>query len=151
MAALRVIRGASVQSEAELPFAGLHLLLGSALDRRLALPEPKRDVLDAALGLWRAGSCDRFLIGLAVLSLLAELAEDGPLVCLVDDAQWLDPASAEALVFVARRLGGEGIAVIFAARDHDAPFPAPGPARAAAGGWTRPRRRRCSPSIVAPS
>jgi len=126
MAALRVIRGAGVESEAELPFAGLHLLLGPALDRRFALPKPQRDALAAAFGLRHAGSYDRFLIGLAVLSLLAELAEDGPLVCLVDDAQWLDRASAEALVFAARRLGAEGIAMIFAARDHDAPFPAPG-------------------------
>jgi DNA-binding CsgD family transcriptional regulator len=124
--ASRVIRGAGVQSEAELPFAGLHLLLGSALDRRSALPKPQREALDAAFGLQRVGPRDRFLVGLAVLSLLAELAEDGPLVCLVDDAQWLDRASAEALVFAARRLGAEGIAVIFAARDHDAPFPAPG-------------------------
>ena len=126
MAALRVIRGTGVQSEAELPFAGLHMFLGSALDRRSALPQPQRDALDVALGLRHAGSHDRFLVGLAVLSLLAELAEDGPLVCLVDDAHWLDLASAEALLFAARRLGAEGIVIIFAARDHDAPFPAPG-------------------------
>jgi len=125
-AGFRVIRGAGVESEAELPFAGLHVLIGSALDRRSSLPGPQRDALDAAFGLRRAGSRDRFLVGLAVLSLLAELAEDGPLLCLVDDAHWLDRASAEALVFAARRLGAEGIAVIFTARDHDAPFPAPG-------------------------
>jgi len=109
-----------VESEAELPFAGLHVLLGSVLDRRLLLPGPQRDALDAAFGLRHAGSRDRFLVGLAVLSLLAELAEDGPLLCLADDAHWLDRASAEALVFAARRLGAEGIAVIFTARDHDA-------------------------------
>jgi len=126
MAALRVIRGAGVQSEAELPFAGLHLLLGSALDRRFTLPKPQQEALDAAFGLRHAEPDDRFLIGLGVLSLLAELAEDGSLVCLVDDAHWLDRASAEALVFAARRLGAEGIAIIFAARDHDAPFPTPG-------------------------
>jgi len=78
------------------------------------------------LGLRRAGRYDRFLVGVAVLSLLAELAEDSPLVCLVDDAHWLDRASADALVFAARRLDAEGIAVIFAARDHDAVFSAPG-------------------------
>jgi DNA-binding CsgD family transcriptional regulator len=126
IAAVRVIRGAGQQSEAELPFAGLHLLLGSVLERRVALPQPQRDALDAAFGLRRAGPYDRFLIGLAVLSLLAELAEDGPLVCLVDDAHWLDRASAEALVFAARRLGAEGIAMLFAARHHEGPFPAPG-------------------------
>jgi DNA-binding CsgD family transcriptional regulator len=124
-AVVRVLRGAGVQSEAALPFAGLHLLLGSALDRGLALPQPQRDALDAAFGL-RAGPYDRFLIGLAGRSLLAELAQDGPLVCLVDDAQWLDRASAEALVFAARRLDAEPIAIVFAARDHDAPFPTPG-------------------------
>ncbi len=120
---LRVIRGAGVQFEVELQFAGLHLLLGPTLDRSSALPQPQRHALDAAFGLRRAGSHDRFLIGVAVLSLLAELAEDGPLVFLVDDAHWLDRASAEALTFAARRLGAEGIAIIFAARDHDAPFP----------------------------
>jgi DNA-binding CsgD family transcriptional regulator len=125
-AALRVLRGVGIKSEAELPFAGLHLLLRSVLDRRATLPQPQRDALDAALGLQRAGPRDRFLVGLAVLSLLAELAEDGPLVCLVDDAQWLDRASAEALVFAARRLGAEAIVVVFAARDHDLPFAAPG-------------------------
>src|SRR6266704_3846115 len=119
-AGFRVIRSAGVESEAELPFAGLHVLLGSVLDRRLLRPGPQRDALDAAFGLRHAGSRDRFLVGLAVLSLLAELAEDGPLLCLADDAHWLDRASAEALVFAARRLGAEGIAVIFTARDHDA-------------------------------
>jgi DNA-binding CsgD family transcriptional regulator len=126
MAAVRVLRGAGVPSEAELPFAGLHLLLGWALERRSALPKPQRDALDAAFGLRRVGPDDRFLVGLAVLSLLAELAEDGPLVCLVDDAQWLDRASAEALVFAARRLGAEPIAVIFAVCDHGGLFLAPG-------------------------
>jgi DNA-binding CsgD family transcriptional regulator/tetratricopeptide (TPR) repeat protein len=128
MAALRVIRGAGVRSEAELPFAGLHLLLGSALDRGFALPQPQRDALGAAFGRRRAvaGPADRFLVGVAVLSLLVELAEDGPLACLVDDAQWLDRASAEALLFAARRLDAEGIVFIFAARDHDVPFWAQG-------------------------
>jgi len=123
---MRVIRGGGVESEAELPFAGLHLLLGPALDRLPALPQPQQDALGVALGLRRAGPHDRFLVGVAVLSLLAELAENGPLVCLVDDAHWLDRASADALVFAARRLDAEGIAVIFAARDHDAVFPAAG-------------------------
>jgi DNA-binding CsgD family transcriptional regulator len=123
---MRVIRGRGVESEAELPFAGLHLLLRSALDRLPALPQTQRDALGAALGLRRAGPYDRFLVGVAVLSLLAELAEDRPLVCLVDDAHWLDRASASALAFAARRLDAEGIAMIFAARDHHAVFPASG-------------------------
>ena len=125
-AGMRVIRGGGVESEAELPFAGLHLLLGPALDHLPALPQPQQDALGVALGLRRAGPYDRFLVGVAVLSLLAELAENGPLVCLVDDAHWLDRASAGALVFAARRLDAEGIAVIFAARDHGAAFPAAG-------------------------
>src|SRR6266571_674312 len=126
VAGIRVLRGVGVESEAELSFAGLHVLLGPALGRRFALPQPQRDALDGAFGLRRAGSGDRFLVGLAVLSLLAGLAGDGPLLCLVDDAHWLDRSSAEALVFAARRLDAEGIVVIFAARDHDAPFAAPG-------------------------
>jgi DNA-binding CsgD family transcriptional regulator len=125
-AGMRVIRGRGVESEAELPFAGLHVLLRSALDHLPALPRTQQDVLGAALGLRRAGPYDRFLVGVAVLSLLAELAEDRPLVCLMDDAHWLDGASASALVFAARRLDAEGIAIIFAARDHDAVFPASG-------------------------
>jgi DNA-binding CsgD family transcriptional regulator len=124
--AFRVIRGAGVESEARLPFAGLHVLLGPVLDRRVSLPGPQREALDTAFGLRQGGPRDRFLVDMAVLSLLAGLAADGPLLCLVDDAHWLDPASAGAMVFAARRLGAEGIAVIFAARDHDAAFPAPG-------------------------
>lgn len=125
-AGFQVIRGAGVECEAELSFAGLHVLLGPALGKLVSLPEPQRDALAGAFGVRRPGSHDRFLIGLAMLSLLAELAEDGPLLCLVDDAHWLDRTSAEALVFAARRLGAEGIAVIFAARSHDQPFSAQG-------------------------
>jgi len=123
---MRVIRVRGVESEAELPFAGLHVLLRSALDHLPALPRTQQDALGAALGLRRAGPYDRFLVGVAVLSLLAELAEDRTLVCLVDDAHWLDRASASALVFAARRLDAEGIAIIFAARDDHAVFPASG-------------------------
>jgi DNA-binding CsgD family transcriptional regulator len=123
---VRVLRGAGVESETELPFAGLHLLFGSALERCSALPPPQRDALDAAFGLRHAGPDDGLLVGLAVLSLLAGLAGDGRLVCLVDDAHWLDRPSAQALVFAARRLHREGIAVVVAAGDHHRPFPAPG-------------------------
>jgi DNA-binding CsgD family transcriptional regulator len=123
---MRVIRGRGVESEAELPFAGLHVLLRPALDHLPALPRTQQDALGAALGLRRAGPYDRFLVGVAVLSLLAELAEDRPLACLADDAHWLDGASASALEFAARRLDAEGIALIFAARDNHAVFPASG-------------------------
>src|SRR5919204_3946285 len=97
----RIIRAAGVDEESELPYAGLHLLLRSALDRLAALPDVQAEALRGALGLARAGQPDRFLVGLAVLSLLAEAASDQPLLCVVDDAQWLDRVSAAALVFAA--------------------------------------------------
>ncbi|WP_327583612.1 AAA family ATPase [Nonomuraea sp. NBC_00507] len=119
----RVLRIAGVESEAELPYAALHLLLRPALHRMDALAEPQADALRGALGLTGAVGADRFLIGLAALTLLDELAGDGPLLCLVDDAHWLDGPSAETMVFVARRLQHEGIALIFGARPG---FAAPG-------------------------
>lgn len=144
---LRVLRGTGVESERGMPYAGLHLLLGRHLDRVGALPDAQAEALRRALGRGgganAAGSADparpappappgatggdRFLVGLAVLTLLSDLAEERPLLCLLDDAQWLDGASAEALLFAARRLEAEPIVMLFAARDPDAPeFPAPG-------------------------
>jgi DNA-binding CsgD family transcriptional regulator len=120
----RVIRGAGIEEESELPFAGLHLLLRPALDRIDALPDVQAEALRGALGLARAGAPDRFLVGLAVLSLLAELAADQPLLCVVDDAQWLDRASADALLFAARRLDSESIVLLLSARA--GAFPAAG-------------------------
>ncbi|MGP4098992.1 helix-turn-helix transcriptional regulator [Nonomuraea sp. KM90] len=119
---LPVLRVSGVASEAELPYAALQLLLGPVLGEIEALPEPQADALRAALGLAAAppSGVDRFLVGLAALTLLAERA---PLVCLIDDTQWLDRASADALRFVARRLRGEGVALVFAARPG---FEAPG-------------------------
>jgi DNA-binding CsgD family transcriptional regulator len=124
--AIRLIRGAGAEAEAELPYSGLHMLLGTALNRLPALPRRQQDALRGGFGLGPAVAADRFLVGLAVLSLLTEVAEDGPLLCLVDDAHWLDRASADALVFAARRLHAEGIAIILAARSDEAQFPAPG-------------------------
>lgn len=123
---MRVLRGIGVESEAELPFAGLHLLFGQWLGRTARIPAPQRRALEGAFGLASVESGDRLLVGLAVLSLLAELAEDGPVLCVVDDAQWLDRASAEALLLAARRVRAEGVALIFAARDGEDAFPAPG-------------------------
>jgi DNA-binding NarL/FixJ family response regulator len=114
---LRVARAAGVQSEMELAFAGLHQLVAPLLDHAMSLPTPQRDALRTALGLAGGAAPNRFLVGLAVLGLLSDLAGDEPLVCLVDDAQWLDRASAQALAFVARRLVAESIALIFAVRD----------------------------------
>jgi DNA-binding NarL/FixJ family response regulator len=123
-----VLRAVGVESEAELPFAGLHQLIRPALDHLGALPEPQRLALSAAFGL-TAGPAgptaggDRFLTGLGTLSLLAEIA---PVLCLVDDAHWLDRASVDALLFAARRLHRDGIVMIFASRDYPGAFLAPG-------------------------
>ena len=116
-AGCRVARAAGVQSEMELAFAGLHQLCGPLLDRLARLPAPQRDALQTAFGLSGGSAPDRFLVGLAVLSLLSEVAGERPLICLVDDQQWLDSASAQALGFVARRLAAEPVGLVFAARD----------------------------------
>ncbi len=100
----RVARAGGVESEMELPFAALHQLCGRMLGRLGGLPGPQRDALGVAFGLGAGSAPDRFLVGLAVLGLLSEAAAGRPLLCLVDDAQWLDQASAQALAFVARRL-----------------------------------------------
>src|SRR3954449_1562231 len=115
-AGCRVARSAGVQAEMELAFAGLHQLCAPMLDRLERLPGPQRDALAGAFGLAAGHAPDRFLVGLAVLSLLAEVSEERPLVCLVDDAQWLDRASAQALAFVARRLLAESVGFVFAVR-----------------------------------
>jgi AAA ATPase domain len=112
-----VTRAAGVESEMELAFAGLHQLCAPFVDRLERLPGPQRAALGTAFGLRDAGAPDRFLVGLAVLSLLSDVAEERPLVCLVDDAQWLDASSAQTLAFVARRLGAESVALVFAVRE----------------------------------
>jgi DNA-binding CsgD family transcriptional regulator len=114
---LTCARAAGVESEMELAFAGLHQLCGPMLDRLGHLPGPQRDALRIAFGLEAGPAPDRFLVGLAVLSLLAEVAGDRPLVCVVDDVQWLDRASVQVLTFAARRLLAEAVLVIFAARE----------------------------------
>ncbi|KJY31686.1 helix-turn-helix transcriptional regulator [Streptomyces sp. NRRL S-495] len=114
----RVVRATGVEYEAELPFAGLSLLLASGLDRLDALPGPQRRSLEGAFGLGEAaGGADRLLTGLATLGLLAELASEQPLLCVVDDVQWLDRSSLDALLIAARRLQAEGVALLLAARD----------------------------------
>src|SRR5438309_1114209 len=113
----RVVRAAGVESEMELPFAALQQLCAPALDRLERLPEPQRDALGVAFGLRAGDAPDRFLVGLAVLNLLSEVAGERPLLCVVDDAQWLDRASAQALAFAARRLLADRVALIFAARE----------------------------------
>ncbi len=109
-------RAAGTESEMELAYAGLQQLCAPFLDRLARLPGPQRDALGTAFGLRDGDSPDRFLVGLAALSLLSTVAEERPLVCVVDDAQWLDAASAQALVFVARRLGAESVGLVLAVR-----------------------------------
>ena len=112
----RVAHAGGVQSEMELAFAVLHQLCAPMLDRLERLPAPQRDALRTAFGLSAGPAPDRFLIGLAALGLLSEMAGERPLVCIVDDEQWLDSASAQVLAFVARRLGAESVGLVFGAR-----------------------------------
>ena len=104
---LRLTRAVGVESEMELPFAALQQLCGPMQDRLERLPGPQRDALGVAFGLTAGEAPDRFLVGLAMLSLLSDVAEEQPLLCVVDDAQWLDRASGQAFAFAARRLSAE--------------------------------------------
>ncbi|HMJ35962.1 MAG TPA: AAA family ATPase [Baekduia sp.] len=114
---LRVLRTVGVEAEMELPFAALQQLCSPILDRSDRLPDPRRDALRVAFGLSAGQAPSSFLVGLAALDLLSEASQERPLLGVVDDAQWLDRASARALAFVARRLQAERIAFVFAARD----------------------------------
>jgi DNA-binding CsgD family transcriptional regulator len=114
---LTVVRAEGVESEMELAFASLHQLCAPMLDRLELLPGPQRQALEIVFGLSAGAAPDRFLVGLAVLSLLSEVDEQRPLLCVVDDAQWLDHASAMTLAFVARRLLAEPVGIVFAARE----------------------------------
>ena len=113
---LRVVQAVGVESEMELAFAGVHQLCLPILDHLERLPGPQREALSTAFGLSSGAVPDRFLIGLAVLSLLSDVAEERPLLCVVDDFQWLDQASAQTLGFVARRLLAESVILLFGAR-----------------------------------
>jgi DNA-binding CsgD family transcriptional regulator len=113
----RILRVAGVESENELPYAALQQLCTMLVADLERLPEPQRDALTTAFGLSAGEPPDRFLVGLAVLNLLAEAAEDEPLVCLIDDAHWCDRASAQTLAFVARRLLAERVVMVFAVRE----------------------------------
>jgi DNA-binding CsgD family transcriptional regulator len=114
---LRVNRAVGVESEMELAFASLHQLCGPMLDRLDTLPAPQRQALEIVFGLSAGAAPDRFLVALAVLSLFSEVGDERPLLCVVDDAQWLDHASALTLAFVARRLLAEPVGIVFAARE----------------------------------
>lgn len=123
---MRVVRGVGIESEAELPFGALHLLLHPFLDRLDRLPDPQAAALRTAFGLDDGPAPSRFLVGAGTLGLLAELSADEPLLCVVDDAQWLDRSSSDALLFAARRFQVDPVAVLFAARHVAVPFAAPG-------------------------
>jgi DNA-binding CsgD family transcriptional regulator len=113
----RIASAAGIESEMELPYAGLHSLCASMLDGVDRLPGPQRSALSTAFGLSDGPPPERFLVGLAVLSLLADAAEEQPLVCIVDDTQWLDRVSAQTLAFVSRRLLAERVGLVFAVRE----------------------------------
>jgi hypothetical protein len=138
---MTVLRATGVESEMELAFASLHQLCAPVLDRLDGLPAPQREALAIVFGLAAGPPPDRFLVGLAVLSLLSEVAEERPLLCAIDDAQWLDRASARVLGFVARRAAAEPVGLLFAARE------APTRSRACRGstspGSARPTPARC--------
>ena len=114
---LTVVRAVGVQSEMELAFATLHQLCGLMLDRLERIPAPQAGALRVVFGLSEGDPPDRFLVGLALLSLFSEMAEERPLLCVLDDAQWVDQASALTLAFVARRLLAEPVGIVFAARE----------------------------------
>jgi DNA-binding CsgD family transcriptional regulator/tetratricopeptide (TPR) repeat protein len=124
---MRVLRCVGIEAEHELPFAGMHQLVRPCLDLVDRLPAPQAAALRSALGLSFDGVHDRFLVSVGLLSLLAEACDGGPVLCCVDDAQWLDQPSAEALVFAARRFEAEPIALLMAVREGEARrFDAPG-------------------------
>ena len=113
----RTVHVAGVESDMELAFAGLQQLCAPLMDHLDELPEPQREALNVAFGRGVGPTPDRFLVGLAVLSLIAAAANDKPLLCVIDDAQWLDQVSVQTLGFVARRLLAEPVALVFAVRD----------------------------------
>jgi AAA ATPase domain len=119
-AGVTVVRAVAVETEMELAYSGLHQLCAPLLDRLQSLPAPQRQALGIVFGLYAGAAPDRFLVALAVLTLFAEAAEQGPLLCVVDDAQWLDRASGTTLSFVARRVLAERLGIVFATREPDA-------------------------------
>src|SRR3954452_22758975 len=116
-AGFRVAQIAGVEAEMELPFAGLHRLCAAMLDHLDALPEPQQNAMRVSFGLASGDAPDRFLVGLAALTLFAEAAGEQPLLCLVDDAQWLDAATSQVLGFIARRLLADSVALVFTVRE----------------------------------
>jgi len=144
-----ISRAAGVESEMELAYAGLQQLCAPFADRLERLPGPQRDALGTAFGLRDGHAPDRFLVGLAVLSLLSDIAEQQPRICVVDDAQWLDAASAQALAFVARRLGAESVGLVFAVREPGGELLFAGLPELAVGGLDDREARELLATVVA--
>ena len=143
-----ITRSAGVESEMELAYAGLQQMCAPFLDRLERLPGPQRDALGTAFGLRDGDAPDRFLVGLAVLSLLSDIAEQQPRVCVVDDAQWLDAASAQALGFVARRLGAESVGLVLAVRETGGERDFAGLPELVVGGLGDPEARELLATVV---
>jgi hypothetical protein len=144
----RVARAWGVQSEMELAFAGLQQLCAPILDRVERLPGPQREALGVAFGLSAGEAPDRFLVGVAVLGLLSEAAEERPLVCVLDDAQWLDRASVQALEFVARRLLAESVGLVFGVRESGGEQPFAGLPKVAVEGLRNGDARALLSSVI---
>ena len=113
----QIVRAVGVEGEIDLPYAGLHQLCRSMTDAIDGLPQPQSDALRVAFGLSSGGVPDRYLVGLATLSLMSEVAGTQPVLCVVDDAQWLDSETTRALAFVARRLGADSVGIVFGSRE----------------------------------
>ena len=145
----RVLRAIGAEWEMELPFAGLHQLLGGLLDGRERLPAPQCEAVATAFGLSSGAEPERFLVGLAVLGLLSDAAEEHPVVCFVDDVQWLDRSSAQVLAFVARRLEAESVVLVFAERDSGALEELAGLPELRVGGLSDASARELLASVVA--
>ncbi|PRX99719.1 helix-turn-helix transcriptional regulator [Allonocardiopsis opalescens] len=154
-AGMRVVRGAGVESDSELAYGGLHQLLFPHLDRLDALPAPQAMALRCAFGLAEGDEANRFLVSAGTLSLLADLAEDAPLLCVVDDLQWLDQGSVEALLFAARRFVADPIAMLFAVRETSVPFEIAGVEVVELSGLAAPDAARLlddhAPELVGPA
>ena len=149
---MQVLRVTGMEDESDLAFSGLHGLLWPVVGHLDELPAPQREALAAALGLGPPEGSERFLISAGVLSLLAAAAEERPVVCLIDDAQWLDVPSADALMFTARRLAAEGVVLLFAVRDGDHRTSSKRPGRRSSSiRWIASRRLRCSSTSAARS
>jgi DNA-binding CsgD family transcriptional regulator len=148
-AGCRVARISGTESETELPLAALHQLCTPFLGLLDGLPAPQRDAVQTAFGIRSSTVPDRFLVGLAVLTLLSKVAEEKPLICVIDDAQWLDRATIQTLTFVARRLLTEPIAVVFAQRESGDQQALSGLPRLAVEGLTEPDARQLLQTVVA--